>query len=141
MKFYLKENPENAIHSRTLGRPVEFEYVTRSLAVFKTDDTGLIGEFQSAINNNRYGIREITEAEYDAYLKKKPNMPASWFRSPQGREEIGGHQAMDTSAKVHPPTVAVPVVEAENPAIAADKVVFQKPRVGRPKKVHADAVV
>jgi hypothetical protein len=143
MKFYLKENPANQIHSRTLGKAVEFEYVSKILAVFKTNDAGLQSEFSSAIGANRYGLREIQEAEYDAYLKKKPTMPESWFRSPPGREEIGGHPAMDTSPRREPPTVAAPVVAGEpvSPAIAADMPQIQKPRLGRPKKVHADAKI
>jgi hypothetical protein len=143
MKFYLKENPANQIHSKTLGKPVPFEYISKTLAVFKTEDAGLQAEFAAAISANRYGLREIQEAEYDAYLKKKPALPESWFRSPPGREEIGGFQAMDTSPRPQTPTVAAPaaVAEAVNPAIAADMPAIQKPRLGRPRKVHADAKI
>lgn len=140
-RYFLKEHPANIIKSKTLGAPIEWEWISQSFGVIQTDNPGLIQEFQECINAKRFGVREITEEEHAAYLKKKPNLPTSWFRYPQ-REEIGGNNAMDTGFQVRPPAVAVPAVQAETVPVAdPNRPPVQLPKVDRRTRAFKDSQV
>lgn len=132
----------------TNGRKVVFSAASQNVGYFATENEFIITELRLAISENRGGVMEINQQEYeDQFVKKK----AEWMPSERlWREEVGGGILEDTvtvpvtkqASKDLPQVAMEPSSEISRPAVVARdnrksdtgeaKI---KPRVGRRPKI------
>lgn len=85
VRFFKKLSPGTRV-AISQGPQIEFKTLDGIVGYFSTDSDYVASEFEKAMRENRYGITEITWAEYESnYLVKKNSGAAS---RPVWREEI-----------------------------------------------------
>lgn len=98
-KFFCKHHPQNDVILSNNAR-VKFDTLDGLRGFFSTDNEYIHAEFLKCMEEQRYGISQITEAEYnEQFTEKKSQTPAasggSW------REEWGkGHSLASRSTPV-----------------------------------------
>jgi hypothetical protein len=84
-KFYRKFSPQTAVVLSD-GRKIQFSTLDNARGYFSTADEGVQSELLVFMQQSRYGLSEISYAEYDAeFLQKKR---AGMQRPAQSREEL-----------------------------------------------------
>lgn len=127
-KFYIARNAARDI----AGQRFEVYDVTAGTAfgVFRTDDEAIAAELDKLVKAGKSGVDSITEAEYQACLKKKPrrfeSYPSSNVSQPPGpplKGQVaatvteGPHETVEPENKV----IEVSQIESADQAIATGK--------------------
>ncbi len=86
-KYFKKLNPKNGVVLHT-GKKLLFETLDDLTGFHKTDDERTIAHFKKCVEENRYGICEISEEEYNRdFVEKKRsgvNLKPTWQRETFG---------------------------------------------------------
>lgn len=140
-KWYRKEIPGNPIHF-SIGRAIPFEAIDRDYGYFATDNGWEIKELDAAVASHRGGVTEISQAEYEDFLKKKASAPSLRSLQPQ-RQHIGSRSKQGAPNRSVAPagasilgndTAGTPVTGVVRPQKAEGLKVdreFVKPKAGR----------
>lgn len=131
MRYFKKAVPKTPLWLSN-GEPMAFPTVNGVHGFLKTEDENLLKEFDLAIKNQRGGVQEITQAEYEDFEKKS----ASLSGSPQQpwREELSGTVQDTVTPSVNP---AEAKADAMAPAPATEP---EQPVAPKPGKASKPAV-
>lgn len=141
MRYFAKSVPKTPLWL-TDNRKLVFETIDREMGYFATDDPFMMAEMDSFIRTSRGGVREITLADYESFLKKKGTWTPLPPPSDQPESFSPGHRVPDTFQPSAVPAAidaipvpmetaintSAPVQRVETPAEAPKPVT---PRVGR----------
>lgn len=122
MKFFRKLNPRNSVVLADKKTKITFDTIDDLTGYFKTDNEGLISFFKQCVKENRYGLCEISEEEYERdFAEKKRN--GIDLRPTWERESIGGRSKKTNPLRVlgaRAVVAAVSTNEDKNVAKEAD---------------------
>lgn len=142
-RYFKKELPGTPLYL-PIGKPIQFDGVDYDYGFYATNNGYEIAELLKCIQRKSGGVSEITEAEYNEWLKKKQAMPLGL--QPRQRPSIGPQHrrspnSLDAAAAV-PSSANVVGVMADGRAInsfaqpqrsegLAVNRSFVKPKVGK----------
>ncbi len=131
MRYFSKAIPSTSLQTPR-GLPVTFDKVDdRQPGYIATEDGYIIAELQNAIANRRGGISEVTELEYNEFLKKKLAQQSSPQPTQRGLHGLLQTRPQRQSQSVHPAAAAAnpPAPNIEKPPRVEIKTEF--PKLGR----------
>lgn len=114
MLYFYKELLGNPIYCK--GKAVQFDPVTADCGVLATEDEELAKELRVFIAERRGGVREETQEQYEARVKKKDLRPLG-LQSQPGLRLLNHLENPMFKAPV--PPSAPPVAEADAKAVVA----------------------
>ncbi len=96
MKFYRKLNPRTLFYLQN-GRHVQFDTLDNRVGYYATDNADVQREIAIAQREQRGGITEIQEEEYERDYAQKKRQSPNYQPKPLNREELTpGQNTLDT---------------------------------------------
>lgn len=95
MKWYKKFNPSVMVHLSN-GRGIKFDTLDNILGFYATDNPGIISEFETCMREQRGGVMEISQEDFDEQYGSKKKLSPNFRPKPLNREEIAASMPLDT---------------------------------------------
>lgn len=111
-RYFKKASPRTKVVLPGLGA-IEFDSIDNFTGYFQTGNEAIIEHFLDCMRKNRYGISEVSAAEYEEWAKKKGSSSPS---KPLWREELGQSGVTGRAANAAD-TVAVRAAGTEVPQV------------------------